>query len=262
MSKPLQGRIVVTTRAKRQIGSMSTLLHALGGEVLEAPAVVVKPVDDLTRVDHALKNITEYDWLVFTSVNGVQATADRLRELGINITILKNLKLAAIGPATADRLRDFSLEPQVMPDEFVAESLADALRQHDLAGQRILLLRSNLARSALPEALTAMGAVCEDLPIYQTALPDALPDETLAELRAGRVHWVTFTSSSTFNNFKTLLGDDAESVLRSVNLASIGPITSQAIRDAGFEPTVEAAEYTIEGLVTAIRDHVTQQAAE
>jgi uroporphyrinogen III methyltransferase/synthase len=235
---------------------MASLLHSLGADVIEAPSVEIRPVADLSPVDHALQNVTDYDWLVLTSVNGVEATINRMQELGINVTILHNLKLAAIGPATADRLRDFSLEAQVMPDEFVAESLADAIGTEEIQGQRFLMLRSNIARSMLPEVLTEMGAICDDVPAYQTAAPDALPPETLEALRTTRIDWITFTSSSTFRNFRILLGDDADRVLTSAKLASIGPVTSNTMRNAGFDPTIEAPEHTIEGLVTAIRDHV------
>jgi uroporphyrinogen III methyltransferase/synthase len=255
MSKPLRGQVVALTRPRKQAAAALTLLQALGAEVLEAPTVLVRPVKDLTRVDEALRHLADYDWLVFTSVNGVDAAADRMRELGLHITLLQCLKMAAIGPATADRMRQLALEPQVVPDEFVAESLAEALGQEDLAGQRFLLLRSDIARSALPDALRGMGAEVDDIPAYETAAPDALPDDATQAFREARVNWITFSSPSTFRNLQALLGADADTVLRSVRTASIGPITSQALRDAGYEPTVEAAEYTIEGLVRAIRDY-------
>ena len=252
MAEPLRGQVIVTTRAKRQSESMTALLTALGAEVIEAPAVAVKPVADLSRVDQALRNLNDYDWLVLTSVNGVEALADRMRELGLDLAPLRGLKLAAIGPATADSLRLLGLEPLVVPEKFVAESLADALGQRFREGERFLMLRSDIARAALRDALRGMGAVCDDIPIYQTALPDPLPDDVLHQLRGGGLHWITFTSSSTFRNLRKLLGADADRVLRSVKLASIGPITSQTLREAGFEPAVEAREYTVEGLVRAI----------
>lgn len=256
MSKPLAGQVVVITRARRQAGATASLLQALGAQVLEAPAVLVRPVKDLPRVDEALHHLADYDWLVFTSVNGVDAAANRMRELGLHITLLQRLKMAAIGPATADRMRELALEPQVVPEEFVAESLAEALGHENLTGERILLLRSDIARSALPDALRVMGAEVDDIAAYETAVPDGLPDEAAQVLREGRAQWITFTSASTFRNFQVLLGAEADRVLRSARLASIGPITSQAMREAGYEPTVEAAEYTAEGLVRAMRDYV------
>jgi len=256
MSKPLARQIVVITRARKQAGAAASLLQTLGAQVLEAPAVLVRPVKDLSRVDEALRGLADYDWLVFTSVNGVDAAANRMRELNLDITLLQSLRMAAIGPSTAHRMRQLALEPVVVPEEFVAESLAEALKNEDIRGHRVLLLRSDIARSALPDMLRAMGAEVDDIAAYETARPDALPDDAVEALREGRASWITFTSASTFRNFQALLGADADRVLRSTRLASIGPITSQAIRDAGYAATVEASEYTIEGLVRAMRDYV------
>jgi uroporphyrinogen III methyltransferase/synthase len=255
MPKPLKGQVVVTTRPAAQSADLRDRLEALGATVVSAPAVVIEPVEDLRRVDEALQNLRRYDWLILTSVNGVNAVADRLKQLGLDAKALEAARLAAIGPVTADRLRELSLEPAVVPEEFVAESLADALGRQDMRGKRCLLLRSDIARPALPEALSSMGAVCDDIPIYRTAAPKSLPADVIAQVRAGRVDWVTFTSSSTFRNFERLLASEATTILRSVQIASIGPITSKTIRDAGYEPTAEAKEYTIAGLVDAIRDH-------
>ncbi len=256
MPKPLAGQVVVITRARKQAGATASLLQTLGAQVLEAPAVLVRPVEDLSSVDLALRRLADYDWLAFTSVNGVDATANRMRELNLDITLLQSLRMAAIGPSTADRMRQLALEPQVVPEEFVAESLAKALGDENLTGQRVLLLRSDIARSALPDALRSMGAEVDDIAIYETVRPDTLPEDAVQALCEGRVHWITFTSASTFHNFQTLLGAEADRVLRATRLASIGPVTSQAMREAGYAPTVEASEYTAEGLVRAIRDHV------
>lgn len=256
MPKPLEGRVVVTTRPAAQSADLRDRLEALGATVLLAPAVVIEPVEDLRRVDEALQNLARYDWLILTSVNGVNAVADRMKQLERDVADLRSVSLAAIGPVTAERLRELSLEPAVVPEEFVAESLADALGQQNVQGKRCLLLRADIARPALPEALSSMGAVCDEIPIYRTGAPKSLPADAVAQLRAGRVDWVTFTSSSTFRNFHRLLEPDAHDTFGLVKIASIGPITSKTIRDAGFKPTAEANEYTIAGLVDAIRAHV------
>ena len=146
------------------------------------------------------------------------------------------------------------VEPDLVPEEFVAEALADALGTTDLAGKSCLLFRSDIARETLPEMLAAAGASCDDIPVYRTTKPDALPDHVLREVQSGAIHWATFTSSSTFANFVTLLGDQAASVLPSLKLASIGPITSRTIRAAGYQPAVEARTYTVEGLADAIAE--------
>jgi uroporphyrinogen III methyltransferase/synthase len=232
------------------------MLEDEGAEVLAAPTVEIQPVEDLGRVDDALRDIRSFDWLILTSVNGVDAVLERLAHLHIDASVLRAIRVAVIGPATAERLRAAGLEPEVVPEAYVAESLAEAVGQSGVAGKRCLLLRSDIARVTLRTKLMELGAVCEDLPVYRTCLPDALPSAVLERLRAGEVGWLTFTSSSTFRNLIRLLGAESDSILRSVRLASIGPITSEAIRSVGFLPTIEAAEYTIPGLVAAICESV------
>ncbi|HEY3242241.1 MAG TPA: uroporphyrinogen-III synthase, partial [Phycisphaerae bacterium] len=207
---------------------MAERLRALGAVVVEAPTVTLEPPDDWQPVDAALRGIARYQWLVITSANGVTATYQRMLELGMDARALAHLRIAAIGPATAAELRRSFLNPDVVPDEYVAEALADALKPFGLRGQRCLLLRSNLARPALREALVAAGAEYDDIPIYRTGRPAKLPDAARQMLLAGQIDWATFTSSSTFVNLIALLGADAQRALHGVRIASIGPITSKA----------------------------------
>jgi uroporphyrinogen III methyltransferase/synthase len=205
-------------------------------------------------VDAALGRLDEYDWLILTSANGVDAVADRMRHLRLDARALAPARIAAIGPATAERLRRLFIEPDLVPGEFVAEALAQALGGTGLAGKRCLLLRSDIARRTLPEMLAEAGARCDDIAAYRTGRPNALPDDVNRAMQSGAIHWATFTSASTFANFVTLLGDRAASILPTLKLASIGPIASRAIRAAGYEPTVEARTYTVEGLAAAIAE--------
>jgi uroporphyrinogen III methyltransferase/synthase len=250
--RPLIGQSILLTRPVHQSWRMADRLRALGAEAVEAPTVTLEPPDDWSPVDAALRRLKEYAWLVLTSANGVTAACERMLQLDIDGRALAHLRIAAIGPATALELRRHFLIADVVPDEFVAEALAESLKPLDLQGCRCLLLRSNLARQTLRDALVAAGAECDDIAIYRTARPDSFPEAVRQRLLAGSIDWVTFTSSSTFDNFVSLLGSDAREMLQGVRIASIGPITSAAIRKAGFEPAVEARDYTVEGLVDAI----------
>jgi len=178
-----------------------------------------------------------------------------MRTLGMDARALGPVRLAAIGSATAERLGAYFLTPEVLPDQFVAEALAAALARYDMKGKRVLLLRADIARPALRDALAQCGAACDDVPIYRTLRPACLPPAAVERLEAGEVDWITFTSSSTFTNFVALFGGERlRQCLRRgrLQLASIGPITSQTMRAAGFVPAAEATEHTIPGLVKAI----------
>lgn len=252
-ARPLFGRRIVVTRTRQQASELAGRLGDFGANVIEAPTIRIEPPDDFEAIDQALRRIGQVDWLILTSANGVDAMVDRLRSCGLDARALAGCRVAAIGPATADRLRRWFIEPELVPDRFVAEALAESiLKLGDVRGKRFLLLRADIARPALREALTEAGAVCDDLAIYRTKPADALPDDVTAGLADGTIDWITFTSSSTFTNFLDLLDEAGRGALRDVRLASIGPITSQAIRAAGYEPAVEADPHTIDGLTEAI----------
>ena len=252
--RPLHGQTVIVTRTRHQASALSCELRRLGAAVLEAPTIELAPPPDPAAVDAALRGIGAYDWLVLTSVNGVDAMVARMRGLGLDARSLGRVRIAAIGAATAGRLEAYFLRPEVVPQEFVAEALAGELARFDLRGKRVLMLRADIARPALRDALGQLGAVCDDVALYRTVRPAALPPRVMERLDSGTVDWITFTSSSTFTNFLDLFGADRLRTLGPrVKLASIGPVTSQTIREAGFEPTVEATEHTIPGLVRAIR---------
>ncbi len=194
--------------------------------------------------------------MILTSVNGVAALVETMRSRGLDARALANVRIGAIGTSTAEALGQHFLKADVVPESFTAESLAEALRKADnFAGKRVLLFRADIARTALVDALRRLGAQCDDCSAYRIVKPTALPERLRDTLDAGRVDWITFTSSSTFRNLLEMLGPDGEKRLRSVKIASIGPITSETIRNAGLEPTIEAQPYTIEALVTAIARH-------
>ncbi len=254
-ARPLFGHRIIVTRSRHQASELAGRLMQLGAEAIEAPTITIEPLDDYARIDQALRRLSDYNWLVLTSVNGVDAALERMRRLDMDARLLFGVRIAAIGPATAERLRDHLLKPDLVAETFTSESLAEALSGFDLTGQRCLLLRADVAGADLPAALIRSGAICDDLAIYRTARAAALPEPVLERLGRGEIDWITFASSSTFLNFVALLGEDRLDLLAEVKLASIGPVTSRAIRQRGFEPTVEAQPHTIPALVDAIRAH-------
>lgn len=253
-TRPLFGKRVLVTRTRKQASKLVKLLEDLGAECLELPTIEIVPVDDYGPLDQALSRLEEYDWLVFTSVNGVEFFFERLFGLGKDVRTLHRARLAAIGTATAEALKKYGLLVDLLPKEFRAEGLLEALSKEDLKDKKILIPRAREAREILPEKLREMGAEVDVIPVYQTILPREGKEKLHQALKEG-VDVITFTSSSTAQNLLKLLGEEAHSLLKGVVLASIGPITSETLRKAGLKPTIEAQEYTIPGLVKAIQDY-------
>jgi uroporphyrinogen III methyltransferase / synthase len=254
-SRPLFGQTIVVTRTRQQASDLTDRLTALGADVIEAPTIELTPPSDWKPVDDALARAGEFDWIVFTSANGVQFTRRRLFETGRDVRVFGRAKLAAIGDATAAAIREtFSIQPDLCPTRFVAEALADEFAARgEIAGKRFLLLRADIARPVLRERLEQGGAAqVLDLPVYETKIADQLPPSVLEALDAGQVQWVTFTSSSTARNFATLLGPDYRDKLQGVRIASIGPITTQTLTELGLAPTIQADQFNIDGLVGAL----------
>ncbi len=257
--RPLFGQRILITRTRQQASQLGDQLAELGADVLEAPTIDVVPASaaDLQRVDAALQDIQRYDWLVLTSANGVIGLAQRLEALGLDSRAFAGLKIAVIGEGTQVALRErLGIAADFVPTRYVAESLAgELIASQDVKGKSFLLLRADIARPALPKLLAEAGANIEDLAIYETALAQSLPDAVLAALRAGEVDWITFTSASTARNMAQLLGDE-KPLLANVKIASIGPITSDAVRELGLNVALEAPTSTMPGLVDAIRRSV------
>ncbi|MHB0913716.1 MAG: uroporphyrinogen-III C-methyltransferase [Armatimonadota bacterium] len=251
-NRPLFGRKVLVTRTRDQASALSELLRKYGAEPIEFPVIRVAPPASFAELDAALERAEEYDWLLFTSANGVRATADRLKELGGDIRWLKGPKIGAIGPKTAEALTDLSISVDFVPAEFVAESVV-AQFPDDMQEKRILLLRAAEAREVLPEKLRERGARVDVVPAYRTLTEesDSVPVREL--LASGEIRFVTFTSSSTVTNFLKLVGDTP--ISDNTKIACIGPITAQTARENGLEPEIVAEEYTIDGLVWAMADY-------
>ncbi len=257
---PLFGRRVLVTRTREQASRLSARLKDLGAEVLEIPTIKVQPPADPAPLAEACANIEVYDWLVFTSPNGVKAFFAALEAAGKDCRALHGAKLAAIGPATGQALARRGVRPEVVAKTFVAEGLLEALGAHDLAGARVLLPRAAQAREVLPQTLASRGAQVEVVAAYETVAPPESAQALALALEQG-LDAVTFTSSSTVANLLALLDQPGreEFVRRSQDgrliVASIGPITSRTARDQGLAVAVEPAAYTIDALVEALAGH-------
>lgn len=244
---PLMGQRIVVTRPRHQAQDLGERLCALGAEVLYQPAIEIGPPEDWGAVDRTLERLGQYEWIVFSSANGVNCFMERLVERGLDVRSLAGIKLAAMGPGTAEALARYHLRADLVPDQFRAEALAAALAP-SAAGQRCLLIRASRGREVLAEQLAAAGANVEQVVAYRSIdVPEAALEVTRA-LREGRVAWITVTSSAIAGALVRLFGED----LRRARLASISPVTSETLRRLGFAPSAEADPYTMEGLVAAI----------
>lgn len=255
-ARPLAGRHIVITRPPERAPGMRRALEDAGARVTALPAIAIAPSDDDENLDAALRELATYDWIVFTSVNGVRALDKRLAALGLTWDTRGRARVAAIGPATARALAAAGAPAEVVPAEYVAEAIVEALG--NVAGQRILLPRADIARKALAQELAVRGADVTEVAAYRT-VPRRIPPKELARaLDAGRPDAITFTSSSTVLGLLQSL-DAArrapEEALRGVALAAIGPITAATLREHGLEPAIVAAEYTMPGLVQALVEY-------
>ena len=250
--RPLLGTRVVVTRARQQASSFSHRLRQLGAEPIELPAIrIVPPADEYAALDQAIADLTQYNWILFTSVNGVHHFWQRLMKSGQDARKLGHLRIAAIGSATAKALREYSILADLVPKEFVAESLLDALRNETISHQHFLLPRADIARNMLPEGLRAAGAEVTEVDAYRTVLgqPDA---STIAALQDG-ADIITFTSSSTVRNFMALLATEGMTELvKQAIIATIGPITTRTAHKLGLSVSIQAETYTIAGLTEAL----------
>ena len=254
-SPPLAGRRVVITRAREQSQDLAERLRSLGADVVECPAISIAPVQDYTQMDNAIARLNEYDWVIFTSVNGVEAFVSRLAQLGQDTRTLQTRKVGAIGPATAAALEAIGCPPRFVPDTYVAEAILEQIE--DVSGCRILLPRADIARKALAEGLRQKGAQVDEIPAYRTVPGEG--SALLADLlRSGSVDAITFTSSSTVRY--TLEGLAAEGLgkeqaidlLNRIGVVCIGPVTAGTATEHELRVAKVAAEYTTEGLVAAL----------
>ncbi len=249
---------VLVGRAASQASALSAGLRAHGAQVVEIPFIEIRKPGSFRALDSALKRLSEYHWLIFTSVNGVEAVWARLVKLGLSSKNLRHLRIAAIGPATRREIEKRNLNVSVVPEEYVAESVVASLRRH-VRGKRVLLARARVARDVIPRQLRKAGAEVDVVEAYETVLPRSSGTKLKKLLRGkARPDVITFTSSSTVKNFAALVGvrgrQSKRSLLDGIRLASIGPVTSSTIGGLGLTVDIEAREYTMPGLIEAIVD--------
>jgi uroporphyrinogen-III synthase len=251
-SRPLLGVRVLVGRARRQASALSSELRKRGATVIEIPFIEIRKPRSFKPLDSALMNLGGYDWLILTSVNGVDAMWERLAKLRLPKTTLKNLRIAAIGPATKKAIEQRGGKVDVVPKEYVAESVVRSLRRR-VNGKRALLVRAKVARDVIPRELRKAGAHVDVVEAYETIAPQSsrMRLRSLLGNPRRRPHVVTFTSSSTARNFFALLGT-SNATSEDISFASIGSVTSSTLRQLGLRADIEAKEFTIPGLVAAI----------
>ncbi|MFP4213827.1 MAG: uroporphyrinogen-III C-methyltransferase [Desulfohalobiaceae bacterium] len=255
--RPLLGQGVIVTRAREQASSLLSMLEELGACCFQFPTIRIQELQDYSLVDQELQGLGEYQWLIFTSVNGVYYFWQRLKAAGKDSRALSGCRVAAIGPATADRLRQEGIEPDFVPDKYVAEHVLQGLLQRGIKGRKVLIPRAETAREVLPRELRQAGAEVRVLPVYRTVLAGENREEIQQALQGGEIRFITFTSSSTVHNFFQLIpAGELEGHRQSgLRLACIGPVTARSLEEYGLQADVMPQEYTIPGLVQALEQN-------
>lgn len=252
----LFGKTVVVTRAREQASDFRVLLESKGAQCFEFPTIEVVPPTSWGPLDKAIEKLAQYDWVLFTSVNGVRFFFQRLEEQGEDVRALHGIRIGAIGPKTAASLAERGLRLDLVPPEYRAEAVIEAMGGEEVEGKRFLLPRAAKAREILPEKLEEMGGQVDVVPVYETIRPTERSEEVQSLLEKGEISCVTFTSSSTVENFAAMFpGEDLPALVVKAAIACIGPITAETARDHGLEVDIMPAEYTVEALATKIVEY-------
>jgi uroporphyrinogen-III synthase len=259
---PLAGWRILISRARDQASALTDGLRALGAEVLEIPFIEIRPPRSFKSLDDSLELVAEYEWLILSSANGARAMFERMALLNIPRRVLSHLNIVAIGPATRAAIEREGLKVALTPKEYVAESIVEALSDK-VRGRRVLLCRAKVARDVIPRELRRMGAFLDVVEAYETVIPQSSRVELRAVLRdpQRRPHAITFTSASTVKNYVALLGirSGHSRLVEGVLNASIGPVTSAALRQYELSVDMQASEYNIPGLIDAIVKRATSR---
>ncbi|QEG32785.1 uroporphyrinogen-III C-methyltransferase [Bythopirellula goksoeyrii] len=252
LDRPLFGKTVLVTRPKHQASDLTVKLHEKGAIVSCQPAIQIEPPSEWGLVDQAIENLASFDWLVFSSANGVKYFFDRMLATGRDLRHLAGCQFATIGPATAAALKEYCLHADLQPSEYRAEALAQELAPLS-KGKRVLLLRASRGREVLAELLTAAGTDVSQVVVYQSNNVLEPSNHILNNLRAGKIDWITVTSSAIARSLVQMFGDE----LRKAKLAAISPLTAEVLSEAGYPAGVVAGEYTTDGLLLAIVENET-----
>ena len=253
MDRPLRGKRIVVTRARAQATDFIQRLEALGAQVIDCPTIDISPPESFAALDAAVNKIESYDWLILTSVNGVEPFLSRLHVAGKSAGSLAHLSIAAIGPETAKRLESAGLRNVLVPWRYQAEGVLDLLESQDMHGKRVLIPRAAKAREVLPETLRQWGATVDVVEAYRTVTPPGDFSAMRRLLEQREMDLVSFTSSSTVKNFCQLFdGAALGEILGDTTVACIGPVTARTVEELGGHPSIVARQFTIDGLIDAI----------
>jgi len=250
---PIFGKKILVTRPRHQAGALSRLLSERGALPVELPAIDIQPIADTAELDQAISSLNRYNWIIFTSVNGVEAFFKRLYSLKQDARALHSLKVGVIGPATAESLEQRGIIPDYCPVVYTGDGLIAGLKDWNVTGERFLLPRADIADKELIEGITRLGAEVHEIAVYKTVAVANAVSEFEKLLASGEVDVITFTSSSTVSNLLSALGDEA--IKHDVKIACIGPKTADTVARAGFKAVIVAREHTIPGLVNAIEEY-------
>lgn len=252
--KPLFGKRIMITRAREQAKEFAQLLESCGAEVIQFPTIEVVPPRSWKEADNAIKKLSGFDWLIFTSVNGVRFFTERLRKNKKDLRALEGIRICAIGPRTAEEIERLGISPDFVPAEYRAEAILRGLKR--VKGARVLIPRAKVAREILPEELIKKGAKVKVVPVYRNVKPKADLQKVMALLSEGKISTITFTSSSTVKNFVELLeGENYLKVLDRVRIACIGPVTAKTAEELGIKTHIMPKKYTIPALTEAIVEY-------
>ena len=256
-ANPLAGKSIVITRARHQAAEFGQLLRGLGAQVVEFPTIDIIPPESWAALDHALDHLHVYDWIIFTSVNGVRFFVGRLTERGKTVGDLRGIKFCAIGPGTAREMEREKISVHRVPKEYRAEALVSLLAAEGVTGKRFLLARAREARETLPKGLRDLGAQVDVVEVYRTIRPKHETSQFLRRLEEREIDVIAFTSSSTVSNFVEMFRAERDRLMRGlggVAIAVIGPVTRKRALELGLTVHISPAAYTIEGLAIAMAD--------
>jgi uroporphyrinogen III methyltransferase/synthase len=261
-TRPLFGKRIVVTRAREQASEFLSLLSGLGAECLEFPSIEIIQPENWNTLDRAIQDLETYQWLLFTSVNGVKYFFERMGHHQKDVRDLKGIKVGVIGPKTAEAILKKGIKPDLIPQEYRAEAIIQGMSKEEIKGAKILLPRAEKAREILPRKLESLGAKVDVIPVYRTIKPDQDLSKIKEMLKQGRIDLVTFTSSSTVSNFIEMFEPDVDSLkiwMKKVTVACIGPITAEKAKEKGLSVDIMPKDYTIEALAESILDYFSNQ---
>lgn len=257
-TKPLFGKGIVITRPEAQAEEFAGLLHVQGARVIHFPTIKIAPPESYDGLDRSIRQLSQYQWVIFTSANGVSFFLTRLRELGRDIRDLKDIRICAIGPATAATIEKLGIRVDLVPDEYISEGVVREFEKFNITGNRILLPRAEIARDVIPEGLAKLGATVDVVTAYRTVNSGKKKSELDSLMNEGKVDVITFTSPSTVTNFMEIMGRDY-TIPPHVKIACIGPVTAAAVKKEGLPVDIIQDHYTIPGLVETLVNFFSSQ---